>query len=258
MGVLKKDFLPDDLIKELNGIGFDGSVAVQARQSLEETSWLLEIADQNDFIKGVVGWVDLCSDKAEEQISEFVRNRKLVGVRHVIQDEPDDHFMLQKSFLRSINLLKKYNLVYDILILPKHLTYAEKLVRQFQEQQFVLDHIAKPLIKENKISPWKEGIKRLSTYQNVSCKLSGMVTEASWHGWKREDFEPYLDVVFEAFGTSRLMIGSDWPVCTVSSGYSPTMKIVFDYIKTFNLEEKEMVLGGNAIRIYNLQIRDKK
>ena len=234
MKVLKRDFLPGDLLTELEGMKFDGSLAVQARQNLEETRWLLEIAEKHDFIKGVVGWVDICSEDIENQIRIFVKDSKFTGVRHVLQDEPDDRFMLSDSFLRGISLLDKYNLVYDLLILPKHLSCAEELVSGFPGQKFVLDHIAKPRIKNRILSPWKEGIKKLARYPNVTCKLSGMVTEARWQDWKKEDFKPYLDVVFDEFDTSRLMIGSDWPVCTVSSGYNLTMNIVLDYIQSFN------------------------
>jgi len=252
MKILKKDFLPGDLLMELEGIQFEGSVAVQARQSLEETRWLLKFAGRYDFIKGVVGWIDLCSDEIEEQIREFVKYRKFVGVRHVLHDEPDDRFMLSESFIRGIGTIGNYNLVYDILIFPKHLSNAEELVIRFPGQKFVLDHIAKPLIKERIISPWKEGIEQLARHSNVSCKLSGMVTEALWKGWKKDDFTPYLDVVFDSFGPSRLMIGSDWPLCTVSSGYSATMKIVLDYVQSLKQVEREMILGMNAKRIYNL------
>lgn len=252
MNVLKRDFLPGDLLAEIEKIEFEGSIAVQARQSIEETRWLLDIAGKNDFIKGVIGWIDLCSAESENQIREFVSNRKFAGVRHVLQDEPDDRFMLTGSFLRGISILAKYNLVYEILILPKQLPFAEEMVRSFPEQKFVLDHIAKPFIKDRIISPWKEDIQNLARHNNVSCKISGMVTEAKWKGWKKEDFKPYLDVVFEAFGPSRLLIGSDWPVCTVSSSYIKTMKIVLDYIQSFSREERDMILGKNAIRIYTL------
>jgi L-fuconolactonase len=250
---LKRDFLPDNLIPELKGIGFDGSVAVQARQSIEETRWLLDIADKNEFVKGVVGWIDLCSEECENQLKEFDKNRKFSGVRHVLQDEPDDRFMLSESFLKGISRLGKYNLVYEILILPKHLPYAEELVRRFPEQQFVLDHIAKPFIKKGTITPWKDDIHKLAKHPNVSCKISGMVTEANWHSWKKEDFLPYLDVVMDAFGPSRLMIGSDWPVCTVSSSYKVTMKLVIDYLMSLNQADRDLILGMNTIRIYKLQ-----
>ena len=252
MKVLKRDFLPDDLLPELKGIKFDGSITVQARQSLEETRWLLDIAGKHEFVKGVVGWIDLNSEEAAIQLMEFVNSRKFVGVRHVLQDENDDRFMLSESFIRGIRMLGEYDLVYEILILPKHLSYADELVAGFPGHKFVLDHLAKPLIKDGSMSPWKENMQKIARYPNVYCKLSGMVTEAQWKEWKREDFIPYLDVVFEAFGPSRLMIGSDWPVCTISSSYNKTMKLVLDYIKPFNQADKDMILGNNAIRLYNL------
>jgi len=184
MKVLRKDFLPADLLPLLKQSGFDGSIAVQARQSREETRWLLELAGEHDFIKGVVGWVDLCSVEAESQLEEFTLYPKLVGVRHVLQDEPDDMFMLQDNFLKGISLLRKFNLVYELLIFPGHLPYAIQLVKKFPDQKFVLDHIAKPLIKDKILTSWKEGIQQLALQPNVSCKLSGMVTEAEWKGWR--------------------------------------------------------------------------
>ncbi|MDP4224495.1 MAG: amidohydrolase family protein, partial [Bacteroidota bacterium] len=167
-------------------------------------------------------------------------------------DEPDDQFMLRDSFLKGISLLVKFNLVYEILIFIRHLPYAAKLVEKFPEQKFVLDHIAKPLIRDKLLSPWREGIQQLAFHPNVYCKLSGMVTEASWTGWRKEDFTPYLDVIFESFGPSRLMIGSDWPVCTVASGYHETMQIVIDYIGGSSQNDQELILGRNAKIIYNL------
>jgi L-fuconolactonase len=258
MKVLKRDYLPDDLLPELHGIGFDGSIAVQARQNPVETRWLLENAEKYGFVKGVVGWIDLCSDECENQLNEFVKNRKFVGVRHVLQDEPDDRFMLTDSFLRGISILGKHNIVYELLILPKHLPFAEELVRLFPGQQFVLDHIAKPLIKEGTLSPWEEGIQKLAKHPNISCKLSGMVTEAGWSSWKAEDFLPYLSVALDAFGPSRLMIGSDWPVCTVSSSYGKTMNLVIDYLSSLNDQDRDLILGLNAMRLYKLQTLQEK
>jgi L-fuconolactonase len=252
MEVLKKDFLPSDLLPELKRLKFDGSIAIQARQTPEESRWLLEQAAKFDFIKGVVGWVDLCSSEVDDQLAEFAGQPKFIGVRHVLQDEQYDRYMLQEDFMRGISLLKNYNLAYDLLILPRHLPYAISFVKEFPDQRFVLDHIAKPLIKEKILSPWKEGIQELAIHPNVYCKLSGMVTEGSWEGLRREDFEPYLDVIFSSFGPSRLMIGSDWPVCTLASGYRETMQIVVDYIEAMDQREREMIMGGNAERIYML------
>lgn len=254
MEILKSDYLPADLQKELFLLGFDGTIAVQARQSLEETEWLLNLAEQNSFIKGVVGWVDLCSQDVKNQLDRFSKSSKLVGVRHVIHDEPDDDFMLRKDFLNGIECLKSYGLTYDVLIFPRHLPNAIQLVSRFPDQVFILDHIAKPLIKNQILEPWKENIEIISRYKNVYCKLSGMVTEANVRNWKPNDFKPYFDTVFSAFGTDRLMIGSDWPVCLLAGKYSQVMQLVLDYIKSFSMDERNKILGENAIRAYKLNI----
>lgn len=254
MQVLRQDFLPEDLEIELKKSGFSGSVAVQARQNIHETRWLLSLAEQYEIIKGVVGWVDLCSTNIEAQLEEFSQHPKLVGVRHVLQDEPDEHFMLRDDFLRGISLLREYNLVYDILIFPKHLPAAVELVKKFPDQFFVLDHIAKPDIKGKNIEPWKEDINKLAAYSNVSCKLSGMVTEAEWQNWEYGDFLPYLETVFTAFGTERLLTGSDWPVCTLAGSYQSVMNIVTDYIIKSDQKDSSGILGGNAARVYNIMI----
>lgn len=249
---LKRDFMPGDLSPLLGQIGFDGCVSVQARQSIEETDWLLELAEENNFIKGVVGWVDLRSPHVHQVLSGYSNRGKLVGVRHVVHDEADDNFMLQPAFQNGIAALKEFNLTYDLLLFPKHLPVALQLVEKFPEQSFVLDHIAKPFISRREFSPWREDLKELARNPNVFCKLSGMVTEAKWNNWKEDDFMPYLDIVTESFGTSRIMIGSDWPVCTLSGGYSATMNIVKNYASRFPTEICEGILGGNCIRFYKL------
>lgn len=253
MSVIKRDFLPSDLLPELESINFDGSVAVQARQNLEETQWLLKLADDFPHIKGVVGWLDLQSETVETDIQEFATHPKAVGVRHVIHDEEDDNFMLCPEFIRGIKLLEKYNLAYDILIFPKHLQNTIKFVREFSENQtFIIDHIAKPFIKDGIHSPWKEEITELAKFPNVFCKLSGMVTEADWENWNPEHLKPYLDVVLKAFGTDRVMIGSDWPVCLVAGKYEKVMGVVMDYISKFSETEKAKILGGNAVKAYKI------
>src|SRR3989454_2675689 len=216
LGRIRRDFLPGDLKPELEKFKLNGSIVVQARSSLTESRWLLNLADHYPSIKGVVGWVDLLSEKAEEQLAEFAKHPKFVGVRHVVQDEPDDEFMLRPEFLRGIGKLKQFKLTYDILIYPKQLPAAIKLVEKFPEQKFVLDHLAKPFIKTGELSPWDQQIRELARSKNVCCKVSGVVTEAKWNEWKPSDFQPYLDVVFEAFREDRLMFGSDWPVCLLS------------------------------------------
>jgi L-fuconolactonase len=250
MSVLKRDFLPPDLEQELKTVNFDGSIAVQARQSLEETRWLLKLSSRYSFIKGVVGWVDLCSPDIENQLKEFSNNRKLAGVRHVVHDEPDDRFMARKDFKNGIRLLAKYNLTYDILIFTKHLPLATELVAEFPKQKFVLDHVAKPFIKDQIISPWNRDIEKLAKHLNVYCKLSGMVTEANWKNWKKTDFRDYLDTVFHAFGPDRLMIGSDWPVCRVAGSYLDVLNSVIDYLKQFDSNDQEKITGLNANNFY--------
>jgi L-fuconolactonase len=251
---IRKSFLPPDLQPLLQKSGFEWCVAVQARQTLRESEWLLELADKYSFIAGVVGWVDLRSPAVEKHLERFKGKAKFVAVRHVVQDEPDDLFMVREDFLRGISVLKDFALAYDILIFPKQLPAAIELARRFPEQRFVLDHIAKPFIKDARIEPWAAQIRELAKSQNVFCKLSGVVTEAHWQTWSAADFRPYLDVVWQAFGPDRLMIGSDWPVCLLSSGYKRTMGIVQEYLEQFGAKEREKVLGANAIRFYRLPV----
>ncbi|MBN1953166.1 MAG: amidohydrolase family protein [Bacteroidales bacterium] len=257
MHILKRDFLPADLAPELASLHFDGTIAVQARQSLEETHWLLKLADENPFIRGVVGWVDLRSDEIEKQLEAISLYAKLVGVRHVIHDEPDIDFMLGKEFIHGISLLKQYGLCYDLLLFPDHLQNARQLVSMFPDQVFVLDHISKPLIKHQILSPWDELIQNFADLPNVYCKLSGMVTEANWQSWTPADFTPYLDVVFEAFGPDRLMIGSDWPVCMVAGDYGKVMGIVMKYLEKFDEEVRMKVLGENCRKVYLKRVAER-
>lgn len=253
MALLRKDHLPDDLLPTLTSAGIDATVAVQARQTLEETRWLLELADQHDFIKGVVGWVDLRSPQLREQLERFSRHPKFRGVRHVVQDEPDDQFMLREDFIRGLKMLAGFGLAFDILIFPRHLPVAYELVSRFPEQRFVLDHIAKPFIKTGGVAPWDAEMRRLAGFPNVFCKVSGMVTEAGWKAWKPADFRPYLDVIFEAFSPRRIMFGSDWPVCTVAASYAEVLSIVRDYIQPCSSGERALVLGENARTFYRIQ-----
>ncbi len=252
MAVLKRDFLSEEIGENLKQSGYEGCVAVQASQTEEETEFLLEQAEKYPFIKGVVGWLDVRNPDFDRSLKRFGKFTKLKGLRHVVQDEPDDDFLLRDDFIHGIALLSKYNLTYDLLIFPRHLSVAEKFVSKFPNHKFVLDHIAKPDIKNCVISPWKDGIRKLARHQNVSCKLSGMVTEANWLGWKNDDFIPYLDEVFSAFGPDRLMIGSDWPVCTLAGSYAKVMAIVEKYLNTFDAEVRQKVLGQNAINFYGL------
>lgn len=250
--VLKRDYLPEDLAPELNRAGLDGAIAVQARQTVEESRWLLELADQNPLIKGVVGWVDLQSPDCEEQLAQFARHPRFCGVRHVVQDEPDDHFMLRPAFLNGLSVLKNFDLTYDLLVFPKQLPASIEVVQKFPEQTFVLDHIAKPLIRDGIISPWDAQIRELSQYPNVWCKISGMVTEAKHKHWRAADFKPYLDLIFEAFGAERLVYGSDWPVCLLSGSYRQVFDLVAQYVAQCPENSRKQIFGENAARAYRI------
>ena len=254
MATLRRNFLPADLEPQLKRAGVVGTVAVQARQSLEETRWLLELAEQSKSILGVVGWVDLRASDVRTQLKKFVGNSKFVGVRHVVQSEPDGRFLMQPDFLRGIAALEEFDLAFDILIYTKHLPVAAEFVHRFPRQRFVLDHIAKPPIKSGSIDEWSRGIRDLAAFPNVFCKVSGMVTEADWANWKVEEIVPYLDVVFDAFGCSRLMIGSDWPVCLVAAPYERTLGVTTSYLERYSAESQVAILGGNAQRFWRLKV----
>ncbi len=252
MSSIRRDFLPAELKPLLENNGFQGSVVVQVRQTLEETRWLLKLAEDNPYILGVVGWVDLRSPQLRTQLHSLAGKPKLVGVRHIVQSEPDE-FLLQPDFLRGISLLEEFNLAYDILIHTKHLPDAAEFVSRFPRQRFVLDHLAKPPIKSGAIDVWERGIRELASFPNVYAKLSGLLTEADWQSWKPEHVRPYLDVAFVCFGPPRLMIGSDWPVCTLAASYQGTLNLIKDYVSGYTAEERQAVLGGNAAKFWRLQ-----
>jgi L-fuconolactonase len=254
MASLRRDFLPDDLKPELDRKNIRACIAVQARQSLEETKWLIDLSERFSFIAGVVGWVDFKSNDVRSQLKALAANPKLVGIRHIVQSEPDDRFLMRADFLRGIAMLEEFDLAYDILIYPKHLPVAAEFVRQFPRQRFVLDHLAKPPIKGGNIQPWADGIRTLADFPNVCCKLSGLVTEADWRHWKAEDIVPYLDIAFEAFGPDRLMTGSDWPVCLVAASYERALDLVEDYLSQHDSAVSDAVLGGNAQRFWRLAV----
>jgi L-fuconolactonase len=251
MQKIQRDFLPEDLLPLLQENQFSGCVAIQASQSEDETNFLVNLAAKNDFIKGVVGWVDLRGVTIEERLSHFSSNKIIKGFRHVVQGEPDD-FMLRKDFQNGISALKQFNFTYDILIFHRQLPAAIELVNQFPDQPFVIDHIAKPDIKSGDILSWKKGIQEISKAENISCKISGMVTEADWKNWKTDDLKPYLDIVFENFSADKLMFGSDWPVLNVASNYTEVVKTLEDYIAQLSVENQKKIWFQNAISFYKL------
>jgi L-fuconolactonase len=253
MQPIKRDFLPKDIEPVLIENGMDGCVVVQSDQTDEENFFQLNNALENDFVLGVVGWVDLQATDIHQQLSSLSQYKKLKGFRHILQGEKDRALMLTKKFMNGISALSQYHFSYDILIFPDQLQYARQLAEKFPHQKFVINHIAKPYIKDKKIDGWKQEIQSFSTLENVFCKISGMVTEADWNNWKQLDFEPYLDTVTEIFGMKRLMFGSDWPVCLVSCSYKKMKSIVDAYFKPFSETEKDDFYGGNAMRFYDLE-----
>jgi len=253
---LAKDYLPADLEAAARPCGVSGSVAVQARQSLAESRWLLELAAAHPFIRGVVGWVDLRSDAVAAVLEPLARHEAFVGVRHVVQDEPDPRFLLGDAFVRGLRHLHAFGLTYDLLLVPPQLPAAVELAGMVPEQPFVLDHLAKPRIGLGPAAPefasWRRDIEALARHPHVCCKLSGLVTEAAWGRWRAEDFTPYLDVALAAFRPERLMFGSDWPVCLLSGDYAAVTGIVSDFIAALTEAEREAILGGTARRFYGL------
>jgi len=255
MSVLKRDFLPSDLKPLLDASGFDGSIAVQAATDVKETEWLLDLADENEWIRGVVGWVDLCAESARAELERVSQRTKLVGIRHVVQSEPDPDFMLRADFQRGIALLAPFGLVYDILIYPHQFPAAIELARRFPAQRFLLDHLGKPEIKRRERASWAESFRSLAACDNVACKISGLVTEADWTGWRAPDFDFYIDTALEAFGPERLMIGSDWPVCLLAAQHARVIEIAAARLERLAPDERDAVMGDNAVEIYSLSDR---
>ena len=253
MAALRRDFLPEHLQAEIAAAGIDGVVSVQARQSVRETEWLLSMADVNPFIKAVVGWVPLAKPDVSDTLAAFAANPKFRAVRHVVQEEPDDRFILREDFNRGVAVLRDFGLVYDILIFERQLAPAIEFVDRHPKQVFVLDHIAKPRIGDNVIEPWRTHIRELARRPNVFSKVSGMVTEADWKTWSEEQMRPYFDAVLEAFGPKRLMFGTDWPVCLAACGYSRWVELVRKFAGGLSADEQEWMFGRTAVEAYGLK-----
>lgn len=253
MKVLRRDFLPGELEGALQAAGMHGCVAVQAVTSEVETLFLLELAERHDFVKGVVGWVDLCADDVAERLERYSASPMLRGMRHIVQAEADD-YLERNDVTRGIAAVGAAGLTFDILVYARQLPAALSLVDRLPEQPLVVDHLAKPGIREGIREPWATHMRALAEHPNVCCKLSGMVTEADWSGWRPEDLTPYLDVVFEAFGPRRLMFGSDWPVCLLAAEYPEVLEVVASYASSLTPEEQRALFGGTAIRFYALDV----
>lgn len=265
MPVLKRDYLPADLLPELCANGIDGTIAVQADQAEAETLFLLEQARRNPFIAGVVGWVDLCAPDVCQRLEYFSQFPKLRGFRHVAQSELDDRFLVREDFVRGLAMLAEFGLTYDILIYARQLPAAVELVERLPDQAFVLDHIGKPGIAKidgksaesgtHEFDTWAAGIRAVAKHPRVCCKLSGLITEADWRGWRANDFKPYLDIVFGAFGADRLMFGSDWPVCLLAGTYGQVKGLIENYLLGWPEADREKIFGSNAARFYGLEAR---
>lgn len=252
MSVIRRDFSPSDLAKVYKESSIDGCVAVQADQTLEETDFLIDLASNNSFIKGIVGWVDLRAENIENVLEKYSTDKIVKGFRHVVQGEADHNFLLRPNFSRGISLLEKYNFTYDILVFPHQLGSVLEFVKKFPNQKFVIDHIAKPYIKDGYFDGWATMMTAIGKHENVSCKMSGMVTEADFNTWTPEQIHPYMNVALEAFGSSRILFGSDWPVCLVAGNYSKIKKLTTDFISQLSQIEQNSIMGTNAIEFYNL------
>ncbi len=253
MSAIRNDFLPDDLKKVYNENGIDGCVAVQADQTILETDFLLDLASKNDFIKGVVGWVDLRANNLETVLEAYKAYEKLKGFRHVVQGEEDSNFLLRPNFMKGISILEKHHYAYDILVFPHQLGAVLEFVKQFPNQKFVIDHIAKPYIKDGFYEGWALLMKEIGKHENVCCKLSGMITEANFNTWTPSQIHPYMSLILEVFGAERTLFGSDWPVCLVAGNYRKVKGLVTEFIAKMSTTEQAAIMGGNAIKFYNLK-----
>lgn len=252
MSNIRRDYLPSDLQKIYTENGIDGCIAVQADQTLAETDFLLDLAENNNFIKGVVGWADLRAENVEEALEKYASHKKLIGWRHIVQAEADPNFLLRPDFVRGISYLEKHGYTYDILVFPHQLGAVLEFVKQFPDQKFVIDHMAKPYIKDGFYEGWALLMKAIAEYENVYCKVSGLITEAEYTSWTLEQLHPYLHHVLEIFGSERLMYGSDWPVCLVAGSFPEVKKIVTDFISTLGQNDQNMIMGENAVAFYRL------
>jgi len=250
--VLHRDFLPSDLETAMRETGVERTVLVQANHLLDETRWFLDLADENEFIGGVVGWVDLCSHELDATLDELSSRRKLVGIRHITHDEPDDDWQVREDVLRGLAVLERRGYTYDLLFRPKHLRHVPTLARRFPTLRFVIDHIAKPLIAEGTLGTWLDEIRAAAAFENVYCKLSGMITEADWRAWTPDDLRPFVEPVVEAFTPRRLMFGSDWPVCLLAGSYTDVHAALAECLSSLSDSERSTIYGGTAAEFYRL------
>lgn len=249
---IRRDFLPEDLQPLLHKVGVDRTIVVQTQHKLAENRWALELAKKHDFIAGVVGWVDLASDACEQQLLEFAEDPRFVGVRHVTQDEPDDDFIVRPQILRGLRMLEKHQVPFDLLFYVKHLKHAATLARELPDLPMVIDHLAKPRIRDAAVGDWIDNFRAAARFPNLYCKLSGMITEADWRSWKPADLKPYVEAAVEAFGPKRCMFGSDWPVCTLAGSYEQAYSALVEVLGPISAYEREWLFGRTAAEFYQL------
>jgi L-fuconolactonase len=252
LSAIRRDYLPVDLKPHLQKTGVASTIVVQTQHDLRENLWALALADQNPFIAGVVGWVDLTSPDCERQLLEMKSQAKFVGVRHVTQDEPDDDFIVRDDVMRGLGVLEKHGVPFDLLFHVKHLEHAATLAARFPNLPMVIDHLAKPHIKNHAIDDWEPAFRRAGRYPNILCKLSGMVTEADWGSWTADDLKPYVQVALDVFGPDRLMFGSDWPVCELAATYEEVYQALGEALGPISESERAKIFGGTAARFYGL------
>ena len=250
---IRKDLLPADLEPKLQALGIDRSIFVQTQHDVSENRWALNYCDHYDFLAGIVGWVDLASPDCEEQLEEFRENPRFLGVRHVTQDEPDDDFIIRPEVIRGLQVLENHSVPFDLLFYVKHLPHAETVARQVPDLPLVIDHLAKPRVREQSIEDWLPAFKQAAECDNVYCKLSGMITEADWQNWKKEDLRPYVDQALELFGPDRCMYGSDWPVCELAGSYEQVYLTLRDLLSELSEAEQSKIFGGTAAKFYGVE-----
>ena len=256
--VLLKSYKPNDLYKELTSFGVDYTVYVQCPpQNTGANRWMFDHANSNDFVAGVVAWGDLQNpDDMKRTLDELELEPKFVGIRHIVEDEPNVDWIIQPKVLESLRELARRKIPYDMLVKPPHLKNVLKVIDKVSELKMVIDHIAKPEIAKGKTSPWQEDMAKIAQYPNVYCKLSGMNTEADWKSWKPADIAPYVHKVIDMFGYDRVMYGSDWPVCRLAGEYEDVWSTINQVLSNISDGQRQRVLGANAIRFYNLKIQE--
>ena len=253
---IRGDYLPEDLAPHLRATGVDRTVFVQTQHNVEETRWALSLAEDNDFVAGVVGWVDLGSQHCEEQLLEFKGHPKFVGVRHVTQDEPDDDFIIRDDVMCGLEVLQKHEVPFDLLFYVKHLKHAPTLAQALPDLPMVIDHLAKPRIRDHATDDWIDNFKLAGRYPNIWCKLSGMITEADWQNWKPDDLKPYIETALEVFGPHRCMFGSDWPVCELAGSYEQVHSALVEVLGPISDSERKQIFGTTSIEFYGLEIQE--